>query len=161
MTKYVVRNAMLAQKTPTMLCRRNHNVIYLREKVFLGNALSFYKRFLTTRPPMNASEGIILRKKLLAASIVLLGVLCIAIGLFQFNQYYTTSAATSQTLKQLDALSSGNAAESIGFSTADLAATRTATENTLNSLLFSAFADFALGAILFAAGYVMTPRESH
>ena len=97
----------------------------------------------------------------MAASIVLLGVLCIAIGLFQFNQYYTTSAATSQTLKQLDALSSGNAAESIGFSTADLAATRTATENTLNSLLFSAFADFALGAILFAAGYVMTPRESH
>ncbi|NYZ75426.1 hypothetical protein H0O03_04170, partial [Candidatus Micrarchaeota archaeon] len=45
-----------------------------------------------------------MRKKLLASCIAGLGILAIAIGIFQLNQYYTTSAAASQTLKQLDQL---------------------------------------------------------
>jgi len=97
-------------------------------------------------------------KKLLASSIAGLGILCIAVGVFQLNQYYTTSAAASQTLKQLDELSASQGTAS-GFTAEDVAQTRQATENTLNSLLLSALADFAVGATLFAGGYLFYPSE--
>ncbi|MEW5955051.1 MAG: hypothetical protein AB1626_00750 [Candidatus Micrarchaeota archaeon] len=102
-----------------------------------------------------------MRKKLLASCIAGLGILCIAIGVFQLNQYYTTSAAASQTLQQLDELSASADLSGTGLTAADLAQTREATENTLNSLVLSALADFALGVILFLGGYLLYPRENN
>lgn len=101
-----------------------------------------------------------LRKKLLAACIAGLGVLAIAIGIFQLNQYYTTSAAASQTLKQLDELAGSSSLEETGFTAADVAQTKQSTENTLNSLLLSALADFAAGVLLFTGGYLLYPQEN-
>lgn len=103
-----------------------------------------------------------MRKKLLASCIAGLGILAIAIGIFQLNQYYTTSAAASQTLKQLDQLVGSSESElaQAGLTASDVATTRESTENTLNSLLLSALADFAAGIILFTGGYLLYPQEN-
>lgn len=90
--------------------------------------------------------------KALGAAAIALGLLFIAVGLYQTNQYIVSGATTAATLKMYDQL--GMDAQALALQKASTAASMA---EVTGALVTAIFIDYALGFVLVIIGLFMYP----
>lgn len=90
-----------------------------------------------------------MNRKALAASAIALGVLLIAIGVYQVNQQMVSAATASSTLQSFSQLG----AEAEPYATQ----LQTSMAQVSGALTQAIFLDFAVGAVLLLAGLLLCP----
>ncbi|MBI5228665.1 hypothetical protein HY991_01035 [Candidatus Micrarchaeota archaeon] len=91
-----------------------------------------------------------MKKKILCTSAIVIGVSLLILGLFQLNQYITTSAIVQNYKSTLSNIASSAPEAEQLLSTLGEAP---------NSILLSMLTDFGLGAILLILGTVLYPER--